>query len=111
MRNCDNCDCGCGRNRESGRCRRAVERAVDECGSERAVARALNDRDRDCDCAEERAERAEARAERAERRADRAERIADQNNSCDVPGIIPPHWQEYSGVSRSSSHDDCGCDA
>lgn len=102
-------DCGCDRDGQRNGCRRAVERAVDECGSERAVMRTLKERDDDCDCRQERSDRAEAREERAERRAERAERMAD-NNSCDVSGMNPPRWQDFPEVSRSSSRDDCGCD-
>ena len=101
---CDNDDCG-GRDGQRNRCRRAVEKAVDECGSERAVMRAL--RDRDGDCKPEKPGCPEAREERAERR---MERMAD-NNSCDVPGMNPPHWQDFPEVSRSSSREDCGCDS
>lgn len=69
--------------------------------------KALKDRDRDCDCdCGCGSERAEAREERAERR---GERMVDK--SCDVPNMAPPHWQDFPEVSRSSSRDDCGCDA
>lgn len=83
-----------------------MERAVNECGSERAVMRTLKDRDHDCDCRPEKPDCADVREERAERR---AERMAD-NNSCDVPNMNPSRWQDFPEVSRSSSRDDCGCD-
>lgn len=101
--NCSDNDNCSGRGGQRNRCRRAVERAVDECGSERAVMRNLQDRD----CMPEKPGRPEAREERAERR---MERMAD-NNSCDVSGMNPSHWQDFPEVSRSSSHDDCGCDS
>ena len=81
-----------------------MERAVNECGSEREVMRNLKERARDCEC---RPGCADEREERAERR---AERMGD-NNSCDVPGMNPPRWQDFPEVSRSSSRDDCGCDS
>lgn len=94
----DCCDNGCGNDNRGGcgqrnRCRRAVEKAVDECGSERAVMNTL--KDRDGGCMPEKPCRPEPR----------------ENNSCDVPGMNPPHWQDFPEVSRSSSHDDCGCDS
>lgn len=55
-----------------------------------------------CGCARERQE---------ERRARREERSAEENNSCDIPGMIPPPWKEYTGFSGRTSQDDCGCDA
>ncbi|MCM1217562.1 MAG: hypothetical protein NC331_10315 [Lachnospiraceae bacterium] len=94
---------GCSGGGQRNRCRRAVDNAVDECGSERAVMRTLNERDRDCDCGSEKPGCPEAREERGGRMAD--------NNSCDVPNMNPPRWQDFPEVSRSSSHDDCGCDA
>lgn len=103
---CGSDNCGCDRDRQRNGCRRAVERAVNECGSERAVMKKLKERERDCDrrpdcdCAGEREERSERRGER----------MAD-NNSCDAPNMNPPHWQDFPEVSRSSSRDDCGCDS
>lgn len=87
---CDNSNRG-GRCEQRSRCRRAVEKAVDECGSERAVMNTL--KDHDGDCMPEKPCRPETR----------------ENNSCDVPGMNPPHWQDFPEVSRSSSRDDCGC--
>ena len=80
---------------------------MDECGSEKAVMKALKEREHDCGCSKEKPDCAEAREERAERRAERAERMAD--NSCGVSGMMPPHWKDFPEVSRPSSHDDCGC--
>lgn len=100
-----NGSCGCDRDEHERRCERAVEKAVSECGSERAVMRTLKDRDNDCDCMSGR-ERAEAREERAERRAERTVK----NNGCDDSGMAPSRWQDFPEVSRSSSRDDCGCD-
>lgn len=79
-----------------------MERAVDECGSERAVREALKERDRDCDCdcKPDKPDCGDAREDRMER-----------NNSCDVPNMNPPRWQDFPEVSRSSSRDDCGCDS
>ncbi len=100
----DNNGCGgCGRDRQKRRCRNAVEKAVGECGSERAVLKTLKERDNDCGCSAEKQECAEAREERAERHMG--------NNSCDVPGMMPPHWKDFPEVSRSSSHDGCDCEA
>ena len=89
----NNNSCGCDGGGQRNRCSRAVENAVDECGSERAVMRTL--RERDGDCRPEMPSCPEAR----------------ENNSCDVPGMNPPHWQDFPEVSRGSSRDDCGCDA
>ncbi|MCM1540355.1 MAG: hypothetical protein NC121_03750 [Blautia sp.] len=80
-----------------------MENAVDECGSERAVMRTLKERDNDCGCKPENPVCPEAREGRGDRMA--------ENNSCDVPNMNPPRWQDFPEVSRSSSNDDCGCDA
>lgn len=89
----------CGKDRQRNRCRRAVDKAVEECGGERAVMRTL--KGHDCDCAADCRDMRETRVEREDRMSD--------NNSCDVPGMNPPRWQDFPEVSSSPVHDDCGC--
>ena len=72
-------DCGYDRSRRS-RCQNAVENAVNQCGSERAVERALNERDNNEGCGR------------------------------DITGTNPPHWQDFPGVASANSREDCGCE-
>ena len=93
---------GCDSNQSRrSRCQDAVENAVNQCGSERAVERALNERDNDdgCGCEDVRSGRSE-----------RAERFSDNINSRDISGTNPPHWQDFPGVASANSREDCGCD-
>ena len=77
-----------------------MENAVNECGSERAVERALNERGNDgCGCEDERMGRGE-----------RAERFSEQVNVRDFSGTNPSHWQDFPSVASSNSREDCGCD-
>ena len=88
-------DCGCNQGRRS-RCRDAVDNAINECGSERAVERVLNERDNDrCGCADERMGRAE-----------RTERFSEQIGSRDISGANPSHWQDFPSVASSNSCED-----
>ncbi len=61
----------------------------EECGRERSQG--------DCGCREERGER-----DRNDCGCAREER-----ERCDVPGMIPPPWQEYPGFSHRDKGDDC----
>ena len=72
-------------------CRNAVENAVNECGSEGAVARVLRDMDQDCGCL------------------GRSERNSEQNNGCNASGVSPSHWQDFPSVASADTGDDCGC--
>lgn len=70
-----------------------MDNAVNECGSERAVERALNERNNDgCGCGDERSGRS-----------DRAERFSEQIGGRDFSGENPSRWQDFPSVASANS--------
>lgn len=91
---CDRCgdggrgNCGCGRAddcRGNGRGRGTMPGCCDRRDSDRrgGCEEEHHHKHEDCGCA------------------------ADSRESCGVPGMIPPPWQEYPGFSHRDDRDDC----
>lgn len=84
--------CGCaGRNiREGQCCGRTEERGNCGCREERRHCK-----EEGCGCEDRHSHEEDCGCERRER------------ESCAVPGMIPPPWQEYPGFPRRDEKDDC----